>query len=446
LRKHQNNGDIMTSILISTWGDPHYWADVTYSIHGKKYPKPTKSSLPIILKHIQPAPEKVLLIVLDTVVKRPASSYEDVRNFVKEYYRNFLHSLEIEIPVEIIVAPGAGTFKLNNEWYAEFQGSLTDFAAYVTFEVARHILQTKDKELTVHLDLTHGVNFMPSLTYASSCQLLETIAISRTIYLKVYNAEPYIRGVTTKLNIHIVESRKVTPSIKCQALSHGRLLKQTKPEKKLESVRLQLKDVYELNAFLSSLHNGLPLVYFTFYPDVDNLGSLLKKAEEIWSLGIDVHQMTSTIVSDKISESKKMLVQRKLNFDEEFIKCVIIWAIAKALDYSRKNEVKLSELKSMKQKVFGKWLKLSSMIGYDLDGLKKDLSLVSSRWIKLSQLDEKYRPPRTKETLIRNFLAHSGLEKSMVFAKREHNQIMLCYDPKARETIFKACLKGLARG
>ncbi|MEM1590194.1 MAG: CRISPR-associated CARF protein Csx1 [Candidatus Bathyarchaeia archaeon] len=210
----------MASVLISTWGDPRWWENVIYAMDGQRHHLQTKSSLPVILEKATPKPEKVFIMVLDTVVKKQVSSLNDLRDSVTAYYREFLHSLNLDpqIPIEVIVAPGVGRFRLDDGSYAEFQGFLTDYLAYVTFEISRCLLQTADNWLTVHLDLTHGINFMPSLTYAVVCEVLGALAIAKKVHLKVYNSEPYIRGVTSELNIHKVEDREFRPNIKGEIL------------------------------------------------------------------------------------------------------------------------------------------------------------------------------------------------------------------------------------
>jgi hypothetical protein len=55
-----------------------------------------------------------------------------------------------------------------------------------------------------------------------------------------------------------------------------RLLEEAKSNTLLAQARQLSQDyVNELNAFLSSLVNGLPLVYYTFYPHVNFLENLL---------------------------------------------------------------------------------------------------------------------------------------------------------------------------
>jgi CRISPR-associated protein Csx1 len=455
----------MVSLLISTWGDYRQWDSVKYNFGGNWFPESTRNTLPVILNYASPKPEKVILIVLDTVIKNRVPSYQDLRGSVEKYYRDFLSSLNINVPVEIIIAPGVGKFKLDDGGIVEFQGFISDFPAYVTFEILRRFLQVDGNDITVHLDLTHGINFMPSLTYAAINEALGCLAITKNVQLKVYNSEPYIRNLTTELNIHEIESRRILPHIKNEALPlEGRVLEpgivwgreKAQVENALYTMRLDKNDVgekgvnvKELNAFLSSLINGLPLAYYTFYPDVEKLEELLSKAVEIWLNHVKVYQMQMYV--GKESTVGKMVVQRMVKFRNEFTKCAIIWATAKALNHKRVHEVKLRELENFCQKVFSNWMKLNCMISFDLEKVREDVqkcARMPNDWIKLSELTmERYIPPKSENVLIRNFLAHSGLERSLTYVRRQDGEIILSYDPnqRKREIILRACLKGLYR-
>jgi CRISPR-associated protein Csx1 len=203
------------------------------------------------------------------------------------------------------------------------------------------------------------------------------------------------------------------------------------------------------------LVNGLPLAYYSFYPDVDHLEQLLNKAVELWLSNMKV-----------TTRDGNVFVERNTRFRGEFIICTIIWAIARALNDKRKTEVKLEELKELRRRVFHRWAKLSSMISYDLEEVKRAVDksgLTLSNWTRLDQMIEEPRvlrpyvtisygkertqikPGISEDKLIRNFLAHSGLERGLIYVKKvgEKREIQLCYDLKRRNTIFKACVKGL---
>ncbi|MEM2614127.1 MAG: CRISPR-associated CARF protein Csx1, partial [Nitrososphaerota archaeon] len=258
------------SALISTLGDPSGWDPVEYIYDGSSF----KSifTLPL-LNYITPKPDIIIVIVLDTTVEERISSYSDLVEKVRRKYAGFI-SKETNLScdqLKIIVAPGAGRFQPRDIFF-NFTGNLSDFHAYVMFELSK-LLAESDADITIHLDLTHGINFMPSLTLSAIKKIMSILALTRrSAKLKVYNAEPYRKNVTSKLNIHLVEDSlaiieydlvRLGAEGKCTPLKRY----YRKPVHREEDLRTLISDCDkmkdELNAFLSSVFNGLPLALYT---------------------------------------------------------------------------------------------------------------------------------------------------------------------------------------
>ncbi|MEM1589650.1 MAG: hypothetical protein QW175_04465, partial [Candidatus Bathyarchaeia archaeon] len=184
--------------------------------------------------------------------------------------------------------------------------------------------------------------------------------------------------------------------------------------------------------------NGLPLAYYAFYPDVERLEHTLQNAVKLWLAE------TNVCVADS-----KMVVKRGAKFRGEFTKCVVIWTVAKSLRNVRKFEVSLEELKGLQQKVFVKWTKLSSMISYDLEDVRRKVENYRGpldNWKKLCEVAEERHSIPIGYKLARNFLAHSGLESTLTYVKRKGQQTILRYGldkTEERNAIIGACLRGL---
>ncbi len=69
-----------------------------------------------------------------------------------------------------------------------------------------------DEHVEVHVDLTHDVNYMPTLLYKTVRELLQLLAYTRTVVLHVYNSEPFA-GKDTPLNVHLIEKTELRPSV-----------------------------------------------------------------------------------------------------------------------------------------------------------------------------------------------------------------------------------------
>lgn len=140
------------------------------------------STLPALLKYADPKPERAIIIALDTVIGESPSSYDDVVGRARSLYLDFVKErigLDLGDGLKVVVAPGVGTFKVK-DGHVRFEGSLSDFYAYVLFELYE-ALSSIDDDLVVHLDLSHGVNFMPALTLAVLERLLGSLSLAKTL-------------------------------------------------------------------------------------------------------------------------------------------------------------------------------------------------------------------------------------------------------------------------
>jgi len=433
-------------ILIASWGVPerwganksqdqgrYLWDEVNYVIEDHE--ERSRSSLKPLVSKLNP--KKVILVVVDTVIGEEFEDYEDLCRKVEKYYQEFCKKIQLPLTPEVIVAPGVGDFEK-----AKFEGEMTDFYYFVSFELAKRLISTEG-ELDLILDLTHGLNYAPTLLYRSLHELLGVLAYTRKIQLRVYNAEPYLRGVESHpggvktLRIHLVESKEIQPRLSAHRLSKegGRayLLKPVKKSSRGKSGRavgMEEKETKELNAFLSSIVNGLPLALFTFYPG-NELEEKLKDACERWRQSVEC------------LKEEKMVVRRRMRFTEDFMRCVRLWVAARSFGLERKEEASLEELKELSEKLFEPERMKWALISTTLKGLEKEIGSKErdKEWTPLSELMKSGGFSR------RNFLAHAGLEYNVTEVRISSGKLWLRYskEQRKRETVLKACRGGLFR-
>ncbi|MEM2614016.1 MAG: hypothetical protein QXO15_07320 [Nitrososphaerota archaeon] len=197
----------------------------------------------------------------------------------------------------------------------------------------------------------------------------------------------------------------------------------------------KMKD--ELNAFLSSVFNGLPLALYTFYPEVDRLGSIIEKIVNIWRENVNV-----------TSNGNEIFVKRLLSFERDFTKLIQIWLIAKTLSLQRKRKVSYEELNSLRDNFFSKFSKkFDVMISRDLNRIKKAVEegkKLYREWTKLRTVYGDHEKP--KDFTSRDFLAHSGLEMNVTEVKYDGQSIMLQYaEDEAKDRVIEGCLDGLMK-
>ncbi len=414
-------------VCIATWGNPAAWRDAKYLFDGDS--DTSRTSLRIIKEKIEP--DVTVLIGLDTLT-RGGSSYEEVRESAEGVYREYLGKFDLAVD-KIIVAPGIGRFKEKVDKIDKiFIGEMSDFYAYILCKLEDILPMGEDLE--IHLDLTHGINFMPALTYRAVRELVEMIP--NKVKLLVYNSDPFSEEADY-LRINQVESSEIPwrPSFIKLSNSMELLRPIDLEEREREKLfKYELKEykevkriVRELNAFIGSIANGLPLALFTFYPK-NLLDSCIKEVMTLYDNYVRVTE-----------ESGRIKVERRLSFGRDFPSLVKVRLAARALKelgVSRKSEVELDELDKLREKLFRRNEKINAMISYDLHQIRERVKQATD-WREL------------KEFLYycgsydhRNFLAHSGLEGNAVEVRKEDDKVLLRY----REDLIGRVKEDSARG
>lgn len=401
----------MVNVLISPWGSYERWQEVEYCLNNNKMK--SKTSFSLLFNIIKP--EKTFIVVLDTVAI-DGKSYDELVQNVRNWYIDFIErELNLDIKnIEIIVAPGVGDFK-----NGIFRGNMKDFYAYTLYSLAKQFPCAEDDTIGIHLDITHGFNYTPTLTYKAVSEIASIISLSKDVKLKVYNSEPFVQGVKT-LRIHIVEETSINPISTVSGMtSNVRLLEPldltNEERQKLFREDLgEIKEVLEyktINAFLSSIVNGLPLLLYSTYPDVEKMKRCLDLCGNVYKEYINVQG------------NDKLKVQRRLYFNENFVTLTKAFLIAKSLRLAGKTEVSLRELHEVREKLFTKNSKLNSQISRDLSEIREKIESLGD---KISEI-KAWTPYRnilsTKlgEPNLRNFFAHSGLEYNVIEIEVDHN-------------------------
>ena len=417
-------------VLVATWGNPAEWRETNYLLDSEC--EKGRTSLRLIKRKVNP--DKTILIGLDTLAKE-GSTYEEVRSSAKNIYMR--HLKELDIPsddIEIVVAPGVGSF---DRW--DFIGSMEDFYGYSIYMLVDKVstlkLDAGSENLEFHLDLTHGVNFMPVLAYKAVREVAEITPMNVRLY--VYNSDPY-RREATKLKIHLVESSNISWKPSLNILERKpRFLKAIDESVvndefyRREIRELENLNVDRLNAFVGSIVNGLPLVFFTFYPDLEMLRKVVERV-------IMLYFRYTVVWEDGVSG--RIEVRRRLSLGKDFPSLVKVTFLARMLEGFRPEcgEIELEKLENLKNRFFSRNEKVNAMISSDLHRIEQVRSKLSDKWGKLRDYFEEpggYDP--------RNFLAHSGLEKNVTEVRINGDRILLRYCTDYLKDIARDSARGL---
>ncbi|WP_297027895.1 CRISPR-associated CARF protein Csx1 [Thermoplasma sp.] len=209
-------------ILFSTWGMPAQWKDITYTFDEKSDHACTT------LKILSEEYDKVVLFVLDSIAdinRNPEKSecgscysnnfnnfsysggYGDVIKSIEHDTRGMLGCLGIE-NAEVIVLPAKG----KPGGRMQFQGDVKDYLSIALLSSYIRIKEDLRKTSQIGLDITHGINFMPTLTLQAVMILIYAALISgnnEKIGLKVYNSDP-ATPLVDNVAINVMYEREVS--------------------------------------------------------------------------------------------------------------------------------------------------------------------------------------------------------------------------------------------
>jgi CRISPR-associated protein Csx1 len=427
---------MVEKILIIPWGNPFEWGSITYVYEMNKNTKiamNTLCTLPILKEAIKP--NRIIVIVLDTLAnlinektneppieQREFSSYNNLLEDVKERIKYFVENKLKERfdDITLIIAPGVGVFK-----NIEVHGDILDYYHYITYKLAE-LLPVTDME--VYLDLTHGINFMPVLTYRAVSNLLGLASYLRDVKLTVLNSEPYPRGVAKeklkdiRLNIKSVENREVQP----------------KPIMSL------LSDAFNRwNAFISSVANGFPLVLATFYPKEMEVKKEVDNRLNIFFKNIEVNgkivKRCSKLDSDFKTLSKIYYLLRVLNTIDTF-------------RHLPKQELTLEELRAISDKLFRNLPRIGVIVEEQIKHLEE---LLTTNGRPQSRIESSWKPllnyiktggisgsDSSTERTVRNFIAHSGFEYNVTMVRRFFDKLQFKY--RSKEKVMSYAIKSMS--
>jgi len=413
-------------VLIAPWGNPFEWKETTYVFEGKIVK--SLCSLPVLIEAVNP--DDIIIIVLDTLAniinregipkikQRDFSNYDEVKMDVEDRVRYFVEEmLRLNFDdLKLIIAPGVGVFE-----NIAVEGDILDYYHYLIYELARTL---PVDDATFYLDLTHGINFMPVLTYRALNHLLGLLAYLKDVKLKVLNSEPYPRGLpresirNAKLNVRVVEDREIRP----------------KPIMSL----LEGDEYYKLNAFISSIANAFPLVFTTFYPNINEIERRINNVLDDFYKSIEVER--NYIKRKSLDSNIKTL--SKLYY---FLRVLSTHAKFKELP---KNEPTLKELNEISKILFSKLPRIGIVVEEQIKHLEEMLTtngkpksylwkekgwkslrdLFSKSQLSISCSDDESRA-------LRNFIAHSGFEYNVTMVKADGSDIRFKYKSRTEKVI-----------
>lgn len=426
-----NIGNV-TKVLITTWGSPwknfidrrrgyseYRWAEVKYRLLGTDEEVISRSSLPLMLNYLRP--DKVVIIVLDTVAYK-LSSYKELINHVRDMYEDFIiNELGIKLSsIDIVVAPGVGKFP-----NGVFIGSASDYRSFILYKLSKVINELLSKglvnDLELHLDLTHGINFMPALTYSVVKELASILQVFLSrVRLVTYNAEPYV-GSIKELNIHVIEDLMKFPWPTYSLINPKQIFsKHNLSNEECRNLDVKIRELssnYELiqrlTCVVAGIEYGLPLTIYSFLIDDGS----------DWNLIHSLIQVYLAYVRTDYDEG--LVVNRRLGLGSSFyelVKAVLTNSLINKLGIKQVTEVSIDKLDELRKLLFSCNHLMDVRISKDLHQIKEGIKGNRlHKWTLLSKV------LGSGTVDIRNFISHSGLLSDLVEVRVSNDEILLRY-------------------
>jgi len=222
-------------LLVTTWGDPRRWREVTYILRGREYR--SRTTLFPVLASLLDRPGgagrvRILIIVPDTLAadidkcdewRRVGGSWKCVEACVRGFIEQYLKDFESEFAREsahkaylehidkavkgsdVVVCPGLGRFILSRggeKLELVFEDSIELFALCAYLSELSGALRTLQEQLSrggrlrlrIVLDTSYGVNYVPALTTLATFLAAEVLALwgVEIEELRLVNSDPVL--------------------------------------------------------------------------------------------------------------------------------------------------------------------------------------------------------------------------------------------------------------
>lgn len=496
----------MNTVLVIPWGSPWKspcvngpelndpsnlrWKEVNYVWLGDGgRSRVSRTPLPLLLEVFDPA--HILFIVCDTVAccsdLRGDGSFERLAESVKVKYEAFIEDVlgkelfsRNKERVAVHVVPCYGSYRNGS-----FRVSPLDTYAWIMYGLYTKISEAlaKNEEIEVVIDLTHGINYLHTLTYRAAREILHHAAFAAETRLKVVNSDPYIENVTKELRINVVEDTHIRPLTTLESVEammgeggevsvipsfRGYTDFASAGNDSVRQARKLSEDLFgptgkdlrkslsDLLYFYASIHSGMPLATHHFMQPPDSIDKVINKV-------FSIHKREgffTTCREGRVEVTEAVRLGPSISF------VMVAGTLLKAVTAKARNAVSdptgegasLKQLKDIAHT--SSWTEvMRTVVSDEIHRVRKDIC----EYILTNSLPEGEQPDAdtvnkcakalekledwrhltdlkqatNREFSERNFMAHAGLEYNVTRVKLN---ILLSYD-KSEERRIKNTLK-----
>jgi CRISPR-associated protein Csx1 len=299
------------SIIVATWGNPFEWRKASYRLTGSEKKVESVTSLSLLMEEL--SPDLAVVFIPETLVcvskvekyggkvispELKGDGYGELISGLRRSMNGFFEDNMLEKgKIKVVIVPNVGEYGRDGmrfRWRLPAGERISPdsaYASYVLISTISELMKLRAEELSVYLDTTHGINFMPLAAYRAVMAALRMISVfyGLKIEFEQYNSTPYPRGIKGEgeppdLEVFSVKKERITPVKAAQRLVYSYLSRDdVKPirfatglnrEKIVEiKEKLRLERAREIHGragpLASSIHYSMPLAFLQFSKEMD---------------------------------------------------------------------------------------------------------------------------------------------------------------------------------
>jgi CRISPR-associated protein Csx1 len=434
--------DEANNIVIASWGNPTGWKRVTYTYN--QIEKCTFASTLALTEILNIDYGNVIIFLPSSLAADPNIysgifnnrniDFNIIENGIRNYISQFINQRHgNNISPKLIVVPNIGSFSK-----VKFEGNAESYLTsiyYHILDILKRNYNNGKKKMHIHLDITHGINYMPLMCKEAVELAANTFAVitDKEVQVTVYNSDPVSPppqqdNCDIKLNINEIykityNGYKSMEKLLLKFVLDSNINKNEYINKLRKYVNINQEDLEDLIKLSKAVYSGILLVL----PYKDCLIRCLKdKLERLLENNAREAKLNNNSVIEHPKSSYRIALLHSVLTVLDSIK----------LDVYKEGDwigVSLESLEKNSEKYYENTLdSIHSIVSLEIRNLENNKDIQNKltnnyqlygRIKRGSEFEDKKEGRANRRVLY----AHAGLEENVTFIKKVGDKIFVSY-------------------
>jgi CRISPR-associated protein Csx1 len=432
--------DEANNIVIASWGNPTGWKRVTYTYN--QIEKCTFASTLALTEILNIDYGNVIIFLPSSLAADPNIyggifnnkniDFNIIENGIRNYISQFINQRHgNNISPKLIVVPNIGSFSK-----VKFEGNAESYLTsiyYHILDILKRNYNNGKKKMHIHLDITHGINYMPLMCKEAVELAANTFAVitDKEVQVTVYNSDPVSPppqqdNCDIKLNINEIykityNGYKSMEKLLLKFVLDSNINKNEYINKLRKYVNINQEDLEDLIKLSKAVYSGILLVL----PYKDCLIRCLKdKLERLLENNAREAKLNNNSVIEHPKSSYRIALLHSVLTVLDSIK----------LDVYKEGDWIGVSLKSLKDNLKYYENTLNSVyyiVSNEIDALEKTQNIPTNNYELYGRIKygSSFNNSKEGKATSRVLYAHAGLEENLTFIKKKvgDNKILVSY-------------------